>query len=97
MRAGSALLMTQRTVHASLDNTTDDEVRISFDLRYQPTGQPSGRPMFPGFVARSVARPETVLRDPAEWAESWHAVRSRLAEREDPSYNRWSADAPVCA
>ena len=97
MRAGSALLMTQRTVHSSLDNTTDDEVRISLDLRYQPTGQPSGRPMFPGFVARSAASPETVLRDPAGWAESWYAARARLAERDDPSYNRWSADAPVCA
>ena len=97
MRPGSVLLMTQRTVHSSLDNVTENDVRMSFDLRYQPVGQPSGRPAFPGFVARSAARPETVLRDPAAWAQSWYDARRRLAEQEDPTYNRWSADAPVCA
>lgn len=97
MRAGSALLMNQRTVHASMDNVTEDQVRISFDLRYQPVGQPTGRPSFPGFVARSAAHPETVLRDPAAWARLWLEARERLARQEDPRYNRWSADAPVCA
>jgi ectoine hydroxylase-related dioxygenase (phytanoyl-CoA dioxygenase family) len=97
MQPGSLLLMTQRTMHSSLDNITDDDVRISFDLRYQPVGQPTGRPTFPGFVARSTARPETVLRDPAAWANSWYEARARLAESEDPSYNRWRADSPVCA
>ena len=97
MRPGSMLLMTQRTVHSSLENVTDNEVRISLDLRYQPVGQPTGRPAFPGFVARSAAHPETVLRDPVAWAQSWYDARERLAEKEDPTYNRWSSDAPVCA
>jgi phytanoyl-CoA hydroxylase len=97
MRAGSALFMTQRTIHSSLDNVTDDQVRISFDLRYQPIGQPTGRPSFPGFVARSAAHPDKVLRDPAVWAQSWLDTRERLARLEDPAYNRWRADAAVCA
>ena len=97
MRPGSALLMTSRTVHSSLDNVTDDKVRISFDLRYQPTGQPTGRPAFPGFVARSARHPEAVLRNPAEWARLWYEARARLAEQENPTFNRWSADAAVCA
>ena len=97
MRAGSILLMTRRTLHASLDNATKDQVRLSLDLRYQPTGQPTGRPFFPGFVARSAARPGSVLRDPEAWAQSWYDARARLADRERPSFNRWSADAPVCA
>ena len=97
MRAGSVLLMTQRTVHSSLDNVTDDQIRLSFDLRYQPIGQPTGRPAFPGFVARSAAHPERVLRDPAAWARSWYETRDRLAEQENPTYNRWRADAAVCA
>jgi ectoine hydroxylase-related dioxygenase (phytanoyl-CoA dioxygenase family) len=98
MRPGSILLMTQRTVHSSLDNTTDDQVRISFDLRYQPVGQPTGRPAFAeaGFVARSAAHPETVLRDPEVWAERWYGVRARLAA-ERAAFNRWSADAAACA
>jgi hypothetical protein len=97
MKAGGALLMHQRTIHSSLDNVTEDQVRISFDLRYQPVGQPTGRPSFPGFVARSRAHPEQVLRDPAAWARLWLDTRERLARRDDPTYNRWRADAPVCA
>jgi hypothetical protein len=97
MQAGSILLMTRRTLHASLDNATEDQVRLSLDLRYQPTGQPTGRPFFPGFVARSAAQPGSVLRDPEAWAQSWHDARARLADRERPAFNRWSADAPVCA
>ena len=79
------------------DDVTEDQVRISFDLRYQPTGQPTGRPSFPGFVARSASRPEQVLNDPEQWARLWLDTRETLARREDPSYNRWSADSPVCA
>jgi phytanoyl-CoA hydroxylase len=98
MRPGSVLLMNQRTIHCSLDNETEDQVRISFDLRYQPVGQPTGRPAFPGFVARSKAKPASVLRDPAAWARSWHDARARLARQErDATFNRWRADAPVCA
>ena len=49
MQAGSVLFMHRRTMHCSYDNTTQDEVRWSFDLRYQPIGQPTGRPLFPDF------------------------------------------------
>jgi phytanoyl-CoA hydroxylase len=99
MRPGSVLLMTQRTVHSSLDNLTEDQVRLSMDLRYQPIGQPTGRPAFAtaGFIARSAAHPEAVLRDPAAWAQRWYEVRAHLAERESPSFNRWTAEAAVCA
>jgi hypothetical protein len=97
MKPGSLLLMTQRTIHSSLENVTEDQVRISFDLRYQPIGQPTGRPTFPGFVARSKTDPDLVLRDPLAWEQSWFDARARLAESNDPSYNRWRADAPVCA
>jgi ectoine hydroxylase-related dioxygenase (phytanoyl-CoA dioxygenase family) len=97
MRKGSVLFMHRRTVHGSLDNSTDDQVRLSFDLRYHPIGQPTGRPAFPGFVARSAAHPETMLRDPNAWAQSWREARARLAEQEDPTYNRWADGSPVCA
>ena len=99
MRPGSVLLMTQRTIHSSLDNTTQDSVRISMDLRYQPIGQATGRPAFApaGFVARSREHPDRVLNDPAVWAERWFALRNELAAQENPTFNRWSSDAPVCA
>jgi phytanoyl-CoA hydroxylase len=99
MRAGSVLLMTQRTIHSSLDNMTQDQVRVSMDLRYQPIGQATGRPAFAsaGFVARSRARPDQVLTDPAEWAQRWLALRDELADKEGLAFNRWTADAAVCA
>lgn len=97
MRAGSVLFMHRRTMHCSFDNTTQDEVRWSFDLRYQPAGQPSGRPLFPEFVARSRANPESELRDPAAWAQLWEDTRVRLAASAKQKFNRWSADHPACA
>ncbi len=97
MRPGSVLLMTPRTVHASLDNITENEIRVSFDLRYQPVGQPTGRPAFPGFVARSAAHPEAVLRSPAEWARLWYETRAKLAGQDNPTFNRWRAGVGVCA
>ena len=99
MQPGSILLMTQSTVHSSLDNVTPDQVRISFDLRYQPIGEPTGRPAFApaGFVARSKAHPEREQHDPAVWRQNWLMVRDHLAADEDPAYNRWRADAAVCA
>ena len=97
LRPGSLLLMHQRTIHSSLANTTETQVRVSLDLRYQPLGQPTGRPAFPGFIARSAAHPEQVLRDPVAWAESWYAARRRLAAQETPRFNRWQAGVGVCA
>ena len=29
--------------------------------------------------------------------EEQRALRARLAEQETPTFNRWTADAPVCA
>jgi phytanoyl-CoA hydroxylase len=96
MRAGSALFFNRRLVHGSCDNTTSNRVRISLDLRYQPTAQPTGRPMFPSFVARSKTDPASELRDPAKWRQMWYDARDRLAEGGTPLFNRWSAGSPTC-
>ena len=97
MRAGSALFFNRYLVHGSCDNTTTDSVRISLDLRYQPTGQPSGRPMFPSFVARSQQDPGSVLQDAEQWQDMWYEARDRLAEGETPRFNRWDVGSPSCA
>lgn len=96
VKRGGALFMHRRTMHCSLPNKSD-QIRWSFDLRYNPIGQPSGRPAFPGFVARSRQHPESELRDASAWAALWHAARAALAEQEKPTFNRWDANAPVCA
>ena len=94
--AGGVLFLHRKTVHAALPNVSD-RIRWSFDLRYQPVGQPTGRASFPGFVARSRSRPETALRDPYAWNEMWREARNQLADQPDPNYNRWDADDPACA
>jgi phytanoyl-CoA hydroxylase len=97
MEPGSVLLMHQRTVHASLENSTTDQLRISFDLRYQPVGEPTGRPLFDGFVARSREAPASAVTSWAEWARIWEDTRRRLPPELDPAeFFRWGP-GDVCA
>lgn len=98
---GGIVLFHQYTEHAAYPNKSD-AIRWSFDLRYIPTGQPTGRPAFPGFVARSAKHPETVLTDPEVWAQLWRDARNRLVggEYTEPIFNeRWTGNEklPVCA
>ncbi len=96
VKRGGVLFMHRRTKHASLSNSSDT-IRWSFDLRYNPIGQPTGRPMFPSWVARSRAHPAAELRDPAEWARLWLEARDRLAGKGKQITNRWGLEPPVCA
>ena len=97
MRRGDVLFMTRYTQHASLPNRSE-RMRWSFDLRYNPVGQPTGREVFPGFVARSRRHPESELRDARAWAQLWYDTRARMAAPDfvDFSYNRWTSDYPGC-
>lgn len=97
MEPGSVLFIHRRTVHHSLPNRTDDTVRLSLDLRFIPTGAPTGRPDgFPAIPVRSRAEAETVVRDAEVWAEIWLAARAALADSEIPSTARWGIDDPSC-
>ncbi len=96
LERGDALFLHRRTAHASLPNVSD-EIRWSFDLRYNPIGQATGRSAFPGFVARSRSNPSSELRDPAVWARMWEDTRRRLSAAEPEKFNRWDSDAPACA
>ena len=96
-KRGDVLFLDKHTCHNSLSNHSDN-IRWSFDLRYNPIGQPTGRHYFPGFVARSRRNPETELRDPAAWAELWVEARRKLAEEEVKGpFNRWKTAHPACA
>lgn len=96
VRAGGAVIFDPMTPHASLENHSDG-FRWSFDLRYQVTGAPTGRPFFPEFVARSRTRPETELTDWRVWRGLWEDARARLAGGDAVDIHRWRADAPACA
>jgi ectoine hydroxylase-related dioxygenase (phytanoyl-CoA dioxygenase family) len=70
VRKGGVIFMHRYTPHRSTPNFSDT-VRWSLDLRYQPTGQPTGRPFHPDFVARSRRDPASVLTDHAVWSRRW--------------------------
>ena len=89
--------MHKHTIHGSPPNVSD-RIRWSLDLRSNPIGQPTGRPEFPGFVARSRLDPESELRDPEAWAGLWRGARDRLAAQPaaKPAH-RWRGTEPGCA
>lgn len=96
VKAGGAVLFHPLTPHASLTNITDG-FRWSFDIRFNATGQPTGRSHFPDFVVRSRAHPETELSDWCVCKAQWEEARARLAAVPHIDIHRWSADTPYCA
>ncbi len=96
VRSGVVILFDPLTVHSSLTNKTD-HVRWSFDLRYNVTGDPTGRPMFPSFIARSRSCPETELRDPEQWRSLWKDTQRHLISEPPVEIHRWPHDALLCA
>lgn len=97
VKAGGAVIFHPLTPHASLPNRSDG-YRWSFDLRYNVTGQPTGRGHFPEFVARSRSHPTAELRDWRVWRDMWHQTRHRLSQADHISqHGRWSSNSPYCA
>ncbi|MCH2306559.1 MAG: phytanoyl-CoA dioxygenase family protein [SAR202 cluster bacterium] len=94
---GDLIVFNKKLVHGSLENESD-QVRVSFDIRYNPIGEATGRKWFPGFNARSKNDPDSVLTDPVKWAESWVQAKNKLVSEGTPDfYGRWSSDNPACA
>ncbi len=94
--AGSAILFHPLTPHASLPNDSP-HYRWSFDIRYNRSGEPTGRAHFPAFTARSRKAPETELKDWRLWRKLWEEARANLATTPHIPIHRWSTDSPVCA
>ena len=96
VKSGGILILHPLTPHASLDNMTD-KFRWSFDIRFNKTGQPTGRSHFPEFIARSKADPGQVLTDWKAWQKSWEEARKKLSMQSHIPIHRWASDAPFCA
>ena len=78
---GGIIIFHKQNIHSSLPNRSD-RLRWSVDLRYHPIGQASGRPAFPGFVARSRRNPSSELRDANAWQRLWEDARQRIVDGE---------------
>lgn len=89
---GGMIIFHKQNIHCSRPNRSN-RLRWSLDLRYHPVGQASGRPAFPGFVARSRANPESELRDPQQWNQLWQDARQRIisGEYQGPIFKDWDS------
>lgn len=96
VKAGGAVIFHPLTPHAAADNMSEI-FRWSFDIRYNVTGQHTGRAHFPDFVARSRKAPDTELRDWEIWRDMWLDARARLAPEPHIPIHRWTGDSPACA
>ena len=96
VKSGGAVIFHPLTPHSSLENKSE-QFRWSFDIRFNVTGQPTGRSHFPEFVARSKSNPASVLKDWQLWQNMWLDARKKLAVEEHIPIHRWTADSPMCA
>jgi ectoine hydroxylase-related dioxygenase (phytanoyl-CoA dioxygenase family) len=101
VKRGDVIILHRHTIHGSLPNVSD-QIRWSFDLRYNPIGQATGREAFPGFVARSREHPERELRDAAVWTRNWLETRERMSkvnqgEVNEVAFGRWKEGHLDCA
>ena len=96
VKSGGIVIFHPLTPHASLENRSD-KFRWSFDIRFNKTGQPTGRSHFPEFIARSKANPGSVLTDWRKWKHSWELARDKCAAGAHIPIHRWQSDAPFCA
>lgn len=90
VKRGGVIIFHKQNIHCSMPNRSD-RLRWSVDLRYHPIGQPSGRPAFPGFVARSKSNPNTELTDPVRWNRMWQKSRKKIIQGEykGPIFKDW--------
>ena len=99
-KRGDVVFLHKETVHGSLSNISE-RTRWSFDLRYNPIGQSTGREEFPGFVARSASNPVSELHDAKAWEQMWIDCRTRMSKinqgaNEDVKFGRWAEGHPDC-
>ncbi len=67
---GDIVFLGPLTPHCSVPNESD-QCRWSLDLRYQTTGQHTGRTAHPDFVVRSASGASDVMDDVQEWRRLW--------------------------
>lgn len=99
VKRGGVVLLHQLTEHSALENHSDS-IRWSFDLRYHAVGAATGRSVFPGFIARSEADPDSELKTAEAWGQLWQETKDRLVAKPEFIFNtRWDGVAAdqLCA
>jgi len=71
---GDIVLLSKHTVHCSLPNISNN-FRISMDLRYHKSGQPSGRDLLPNFCVRSKNKRNIKIHNFKQWLTIWEEAK----------------------
>ena len=73
---GDIVLLSKHTVHCSLPNISNN-FRISMDLRYHKSGQPSGRDLLPNFCVRSKNKNKIKINNFKQWLAVWEKAKQK--------------------
>jgi len=105
MAAGDVHFHHRRLQHGSLRNVSE-RVRFSFDLRYQPTTQPTGYCgavpedfRVPGVILRSPSAPAEEIHDWRVWRDYHEAMRAAFMGidwKTNRPRSQFTADHPYC-
>ena len=92
---GDLVILNKLTQHSSLMNVSD-RLRWSYDLRYQPIGQPVGQGGRPAWIARSRRQPEREMTEFEDWRDMWLSTIAREANEPIEDHTRYSLNSPLC-
>ena len=77
---GDIILLNKYLIHCSLPNKSKN-FRISMDLRYNQTGQSSGREPLPNFAVKSKDRKTIKVNTYKQWIALWEKAKIKCISR----------------
>ena len=85
---GDIILLSRYLIHCSLPNKSKN-FRISMDLRFNKTGQHSGRDPLPSFVVKSKNRKNIKVNNCKQWIAMWEEAKNKCIPR------KWTYKYPL--
>ena len=85
---GDIILLSRYLIHCSLPNKSNN-FRISMDLRFNKTGQHSGRDPLPSFVVKSKNRKNIKVNNYKQWIAMWEEAKNKCIPR------KWTYKYPL--
>ena len=85
---GDIILLSRYLIHCSLPNKSKN-FRISMDLRFNKTGQHSGRDPLPSFVVKSKNRKNIKVKNYKQWIAMWEEAKNKCIPR------KWTYKYPL--
>ena len=77
---GDIILLNKHLIHCSLPNKSNN-FRISIDLRYNKSNQPSGREPLPSFIVSSKNQKKIKVKNYKQWIALWEKAKHKCLQR----------------